>query len=96
MGERPISLKHLGAATKRVRANLLPNLKDHEIKVLRALGELGSASPADREFQRKTQLSRPRLTILLNRLVQKRLVEKAKKGRKSIYSVTSYLKPVLV
>jgi hypothetical protein len=58
--------------------------------------ELGSASLADLEFQRDTQLSRPRLTVLLNSPLEKRLASKTKRGRKGTYSVAPYVKLFLV
>lgn len=90
-GKSRVSLEHVMTASKRVGSLFLSNLKEYEIRILSTLSELGQASPGDRNFQRRTRLSRPRLTVLLNSLSQKGLVDKTKIGRKTIYSVKSYV-----
>lgn len=90
-----INLKHVMAASRRASVSLLSNLKDYEINVLRVLSRLGQASPGDREFQRRAQLSRPRLTTVLNALLDKRMVDKAKKARKNVYCVKPHIKAFL-
>lgn len=93
--ECPVSAKHINAAFTRTRADIAVRLPEHMLQVLRALHELGEASPSDKTFQAKASLSRSRLTLILGSLYEEKLVERLRKGRKIVYKVPPQVIPLI-
>jgi len=93
--ECPVSVKHINAAFTRTRADISVRLPEHILQVLKALHELGEASPSDEAFQAKAGLSRPRLTLILGSLYEEKLVGRLRKGRKIVYKVPPQVIPLI-
>jgi predicted HTH transcriptional regulator len=88
-----VTLEHCKEVIQKETEEITLELQEKHIHILKFLAKTDYVSPSEAKFQKSLSLSRSYLRTLLEDLVNKGYIRKEKRGKKSLYTISSQYRP---